>query len=237
MAQKQCYNCGKLFENRDLTKEHIPPKCFSDVYSDEFKMNRLTVPCCNDCNNNLSKTDTYLRDVIAIVKDGRDGNAEFLRKAMKSVLDDKSGNVSKTFDHNGLRVSMSTDVIDETFLKCHKGLFYDKYGYAIDGEFDTKVFSKLVGEAYNNPLNQVLRGIHMSRRDLWKISGHEDIFFGSLLPIKQNGDKWEIAENLEEAFAVCSLMGFHGLVEAVGISVRKGHHLHPEAIRQRKEMN
>lgn len=84
-----CYNCGKVFSKKELTKEHIPPRCFSDTYPEEFKKNRITVLCCETCNNEYSKIDSELRDLLAILIDGSDGNQKFLEKGVKSVIQRK----------------------------------------------------------------------------------------------------------------------------------------------------
>ena len=79
---KNCYNCGqpvsrksKTLFSDDLTvtlkniPEHIPAECLFDGFSDEFKINRITVPVCRKCNSDYAKIDAVIRDYIGITNE------------------------------------------------------------------------------------------------------------------------------------------------------------------------
>ena len=55
----QCYLCGST---DNLTRDHIPPK---GIFPKPRPNDLLTVPCCFDCNNGLSKQDELLRLMVS----------------------------------------------------------------------------------------------------------------------------------------------------------------------------
>ena len=90
---KRCYNCGIAFTEltKDKrTKEHIPAQTFFSGYPIEYKNQRKTVPACYDCNQEYSKIDDYLRDVIGFVNESDPQKAEMTRQAVKKVLANKN---------------------------------------------------------------------------------------------------------------------------------------------------
>ena len=55
-----CTYCGKL---KTLTRDHIIPKC---LFPAPLPAVMVTVPACHDCNNEKSKHDDYLRDMLVV---------------------------------------------------------------------------------------------------------------------------------------------------------------------------
>ncbi len=53
-----CVYCGQV---RELTRDHIPPRC---LFSKPRPSNLITVPCCGACNAELAKHDEYFRIAI-----------------------------------------------------------------------------------------------------------------------------------------------------------------------------
>jgi hypothetical protein len=51
----ECAYCGKV---EILTRDHIPPKSLFPGFK---RQNLISVPCCQDCNQNASKDDEYFR--------------------------------------------------------------------------------------------------------------------------------------------------------------------------------
>lgn len=221
---KYCYNCGNSFSEDELTKEHIPPKCFSDVYPNEFKNNRITVLCCDECNNEYSKIDADLRDMIAIAKDGRNGNDKFLEKGVNSIIRRKVYGKDYVYDDTKgqYKISFNYKPIELLFDKCHKGMFYHKYGYPIDHDFVSQASQKLVNEKHNTANNKIFENFHKSKPDSFIISGHPEIFAASILAYKpSNGNTFEITEQLEECFALSTYMIFHNEIDCLVMSVKK----------------
>jgi hypothetical protein len=58
MTSGTCVYCGHL---RDLTRDHVPPRC---LFSKPRPNDLVTVPCCHDCNRELSKHDEYFRIAV-----------------------------------------------------------------------------------------------------------------------------------------------------------------------------
>lgn len=83
---KTCYNCGVPLDKTNRTKEHIPAKNLFQGYPDEYKMNRITVPACDECNQKYSKIDQELRDALAVINNTVDEKSELTRKGIRSIL-------------------------------------------------------------------------------------------------------------------------------------------------------
>lgn len=54
----ECVYCG---EQRELTRDHIPPRC---LFGKPRPADLVTVPSCVDCNSEVSKHDEYFRIAI-----------------------------------------------------------------------------------------------------------------------------------------------------------------------------
>jgi hypothetical protein len=216
----KCYNCTKEFDKAILTKEHIPPRCFSDVYPNEFKQGRITVPCCNTCNNLFSKSDSELRDFIGILKDGID-NPKLLEKSVKSIIrNKKKEDITFYKDLQNYEISMSYGAIEELFLKCHKGIFYEKYGYPVDLDFTTAVVQKMVNEKHQSPMTTLIENIH-KQEDNFIVSGHSNIFKSSIIGFKRDGQQFIKTNDLKEANFITSYTIFHDIIDALVISTRQ----------------
>lgn len=232
-----CYNCGNEFLNKELTQEHIPPRCFSDVYSNEFKQNRITVPCCNVCNAEYAKIDSELRDMIAVLKDGNDGNVKFLEKGIKSIIRGKKKGKDYVFDEKvgQYRISLKYEYIEKLFMKCHKGLFYHKFGFPIDRDFESRPVQKMINDKHNNSLNKVFEGFHKSNRPSFVISGHPEIFVGSVIGYNDLGNEnFYISDVIGNCFAVSSYFVFHNLIDCLVLGVRKGSVFHQQLSQNKK---
>lgn len=220
----KCYNCTKEFEKNEMTKEHIPPRCFSDAYPESFKKDRITVHCCDGCNKLYAKSDSELRDMIAILKDGNDGNQKFLEKASKSILRSKKvgKDVMIDFEKDEAFVNIKYGAVEELFLKCHKGIFYDKFGFPVDVNFETMVNQKMVNEKHNDEFTFALENTHKSLLNSFVISGNDKIFKSSILAFKRTPSGIAVTDRIEEAFLVSSYSVFHNTVDSLVFSIRKG---------------
>lgn len=66
--KKKCAYCGI----RDATdKEHVFPKCLYPKSKADSRVQRLTIPSCNICNNGWSDDEAHFRNVLTIA----DGNS------------------------------------------------------------------------------------------------------------------------------------------------------------------
>jgi hypothetical protein len=64
MQPRKCAYCGKLAEKRD--KEHVFPKCLYPLSKSKSKVQRLTIPSCNNCNNGWSDDEAHFRNMLLI---------------------------------------------------------------------------------------------------------------------------------------------------------------------------
>jgi len=62
--EKACAYCGKLVLKRD--KEHVFPKCLYPPSKNNSKVQRLTIPACNECNNGWADDEAHFRNMLAL---------------------------------------------------------------------------------------------------------------------------------------------------------------------------
>ena len=120
-------NCAYCGERRELTRDHIPPKC---VFGSPRPSNLITVPSCRPCNHQLSKDDEYFRLVLTLGID----SAKFPKESSESVRAIKSLSRPESlgFAHKLQRNYMlhpARIAVDETRVKTvlhriTRGLFY-----------------------------------------------------------------------------------------------------------------
>jgi hypothetical protein len=182
-----CYNCGVVLNSSNKTKEHIPAQAFYAGYGSEYKVNRITVDACRNCNENYSKTDSEFRDVVGMLKN--EINVSVLwEKSAKSILRRKTNPLS--YENGNLKsIEFSYNAIKTTVVKDFKGLFYKKYGIPFPKNWTIDI----IPDSEKDP--EIIRfGVNLFAyldKDIsWSISGHKDIFrykFKMMIPDK-NGD-------------------------------------------------
>jgi len=213
----QCYNCANYFELEDITKDHIPPECFSKVYPEEFKKDRLKVACCLKCNREYSKIDSELRDMIAFLKDGKD-NEEFLKKAAESIVRHKQHGIDYEINEDETKINFKYDNLEKLFLKCYKGVFYHINGHAVDDKYVSKVYPKLLIEKPSDE-NNYFEKKH-KELDKYILSGSKEIFKASLLSTNIIDNKKTIFNNdFSKPFGISCYMVFHGIIDCMVVGV------------------
>ena len=60
--EKLCAYCGKPASDR----EHVFPKCLYPTSKSKSKIQRLTIPACNECNNSWSDDEAHFRNVMLL---------------------------------------------------------------------------------------------------------------------------------------------------------------------------
>ena len=104
-----CTYCGR---KRQITKDHIPPK---NLFPKPRPSDLITVPCCLECNQRISKDDEYFRLVITMrydVSQRRDAS-EVLPIALRGL---------QRADHTHLRRKL-LEGIREVELRSPLGLY------------------------------------------------------------------------------------------------------------------
>lgn len=221
---KFCYNCGIELTKENRTKEHIPAQNTFIGYPPEYKLNRLTVPACLNCNNQYSKIDEEIRDAIGIMNDDDSKQAELTRKAVESMMRNKDWSSRLDFKDGRVEsVSFSYDTFKRLHIKNFKGLFYDKYGFPLPEEYQIEIIAE--GDFENTKLDkiaQLLAG-YLADGGNFNVSGHPDIFqykLKTLTPMS-GGDLINDSATIENALGVVGILIYHKNIEAIIIAAKK----------------
>ena len=132
-----CYICG----NEKHSVEHAPAKCF---FPTDKRNNLITVASCETHNENTSKDDEYVRNIIAMsISNNEIALNHFLKKCIKSFLKSPAllkittENQQRVYykdnqDHNSkvkptLAFGIDRERIDLVMRKIAYALFYHKF--------------------------------------------------------------------------------------------------------------
>jgi hypothetical protein len=220
----QCYNCGVELNDQNRTREHIPAQNTFAGYPNEYKVNRLTVPACFECNNKYSKTDQEIRDAIGIMNDDNALQQELSRKAVASIMRNhnwperiewKNGKVGGVlFNYNTFR---------ELHIKNFKGVFYQKYGFPIPEEYEIQIIAE--GDYDDLKLNNIAKFLtdYVYDGGDIKFSGHPDIFQYKTKTITPMEDGLTINDSptLDNALGIVGVLDYHKNIKAVIIAAKK----------------
>ena len=142
-SKMTCYNCGKSLPETNKTKEHIPAKILFDGFDEKFKLNRITVDACFECNNSFSKIDNEIRDALAIKTEELSSRRLLAEKGTLSITRNKNWLDRVKFDKNGKVESIyfKYNAFVETHKKNFKGLFYNKNNFHIGDNYEIEIIS------------------------------------------------------------------------------------------------
>ena len=159
-AKKKRKLCVYCQSQKDLTRDHIPPRSF---FPKPRPTNLITVPCCIECHRGFTQDDEYLRNLLIFV-DGNEGHpaAEALRsKGVRSLEDPNKRGYTKSFFNKvnpgwvrygngmiapGAMITLDDERIEDVLCRMTVGLFWkkhDKYlppDYSVDvvGSYDSR---------------------------------------------------------------------------------------------------
>lgn len=220
-----CYNCGKYISWKEKTKEHIPAKSLFSGYSEEYKINRITVSACNKCNNEYSKIDNELRDAIGVTNENLNDESarELSRKSVKSILARKNANRRLFFnkENNVSAVKFNYSKFRRIVIKDFKGIFHFEFGFPISNEWKIELISEF---EQNKNIKQAIPDIFqfLASGIDWSISGHKDIFkykFKLMFPRKdgivEETDDLTISNNM------ACVQFYHGIFGFIVIATRR----------------
>lgn len=124
MEQGECVYCG---EWRELTRDHVPPRC---LFSKPRPSNLVTVPCCVPCNRDVQKQDEYFRIAITTGIDA----AKFPRENADSVRAIKSlsrpaslgfaRKILQSYERNPAGLHIEFKRLEIVLHRIVRGLFY-----------------------------------------------------------------------------------------------------------------
>jgi hypothetical protein len=120
----ECVYCG---EQRELTRDHIPPRC---LFGKPRPADLVTVPSCVDCNSEVSKHDEYFRIAVTTGIDRErfpKENADSVR-AINSLARPASLGFARlllqNYKPNPSRLTIDSDRIKIVLCRIARGLFY-----------------------------------------------------------------------------------------------------------------
>lgn len=216
---KYCYNCGVELNKTNRTKEHIPAKCLFEGYDEAYKLNRITVPGCKQCNIEYSKIDQEIRDVLAITNGDANKKSELTKKGFHSIFSRANWQDRFFMDEDGKSASFGFSYSDlrQIHIKNFKALFVKKYGVIVPGNFHVEI----IAEGDDNLIDtaQVIHD-YLTHDNKWDVSGHQDIFKFILKDITFIKEQNIFAESsdISKAVAVTGLLVYHDDVGAVVVA-------------------
>jgi hypothetical protein len=129
----ECAYCG---EQRELTRDHIPPRC---LFGKPRPADLITVPSCVDCNQKASKHDEYFRIAVTTGIDREKfprENTDSVR-AINSLARPASLRFAKTllqnYKPNPSRLTIDCGRIKTVLFRIARGLFYHHKGVGMPG--------------------------------------------------------------------------------------------------------
>ncbi|HLP13818.1 MAG TPA: hypothetical protein VK177_17930 [Flavobacteriales bacterium] len=182
-----CYDCGKPLtpEEEKRNGEHVPAQNHSADYEPEYKIQRIKVPSCFDCNNKASKHEDELRNWIGVKNNGDQPN-EISAKTARGVIRKNPSLDRLQFNDKGQveAVKFNPEDIIKTHVKNFKGLFYYKY---------KKTLNPRGAEKYTIEVHLIENGgedfmkmatSYLLRNFEWQVSGHAKVFQYILQPYR-----------------------------------------------------
>lgn len=204
----RCYLCGSY---KDLTRDHVPPKC---LFPKPRPSDLLTLPCCYECNNSASDDDEYLRLATSGLLNANSTGALAWKRAVEgtirrrrlgAVLDDFLAKAKPVILSSAVEISPATqfsidaDSIFRSLVKISKGILavshpevdsrsLDFYVTHID-QFKTDAVI-LSGIADTFPLYEVGDGVYMNWRGVSQDDPHQGfilhMFYGAAVWLVQH---------------------------------------------------
>lgn len=175
---KKCYNCGVLFSELkkiERTKEHIPAKTLFEGYPEEYLTNRKTVPACLKCNQEYSRIDDQIRDLIGVTNESDSEKKELTAKTVRKIFSNKSEfNERMSIEDNKIYVKFNISNIDKLHFKNFKGVYTSITKKPLSDLYKLDVYSIGQDEKKLKLGEKFIEEIE--RLEDWDISGHENVF-------------------------------------------------------------
>ncbi len=221
--EKICYNCGTPLTKENATVEHVPAKTLYNGLEPEFKVNRITVPACFECNQMYSKIDQELRDALAVISNNDpEEKKELIGKGIRSILRRSNWKDRFHFNNNGniVAVDFSYDELRKLHIKNFKALFYRKYGFPVPSDFEIQIIAD--GDENKLQTAQIIYGYLQVGKD-YEFSGHPDIFKFILKDMTPDipVDRVYESGDFEKLVGVAGLLIYHDDMGAIVVAGKK----------------
>jgi hypothetical protein len=86
LIQILCAYCGKA---KASTKDHVFPKSLYPASKTSSSVQRLTVPCCKECNNSWSNDEAHFRNILALAGEPNDSRNELWETKIQRSFKEK----------------------------------------------------------------------------------------------------------------------------------------------------
>lgn len=133
--------CGS---RKDLTRDHVPPKCLFATPP----QNAITVPSCQECNQEASKDDEYFRQNLAARRDVGDHPeaSKVMEKTYRSLRRPEAQGLKRSFLNN----------VDFFYFVNEMGFIEPGAGYFPDRERLGRVASRVIRGLFWHKINRRL---------------------------------------------------------------------------------
>lgn len=220
---KKCYNCGipmNELEKSNRTKEHIPAKALFVGYPVEYKDQRKTVPACRICNEEYSKIDDELRDVIGVLNNGENHKSELTEKSIRKILSNKKELNDRMHIEDGeIAFSFNATSLDKLHKKNFKGIYSIIKGEPLTDEYELDIYSDGQDEKKLDLGFTFLE--EMEKLGNWNKSGHDDVFRYKIAHFDLKTDKLtEFEKETENALFLISAIEYNRTVVSVVVAVK-----------------
>ena len=216
-----CYNCGIELTSKNKTREHIPAKNLFNGYSDEYKLNRIVIPACFECNNQYSEIDQEIRDAIGILNNDNDLQKEVTRQAVKSIMRKNNWKKRVGFGNDVLEnisVTFKYDTLRELHLKNFKDIFFYEYKYPLPNNYNLEIIAE--GDETDPKFVQIKTMIKDYLQNVdWKKSGHEDVFKYrvAMLNLQEESEYYDfsVTTDIRDCDLIISEFFYHNIINPV----------------------
>jgi hypothetical protein len=220
--EKICYNCGRQLTADIATVEHVPAKNLYEGFGDEYKVNRITVPACFDCNNLYSKIDQELRDALAVKSEGPQQKQDLTGKGVRSILRRSNWKDRAYLNNEGqvIAVDFNYGELRQLHIKNFKALFFRKYGFPVPADFEIDIIAD--GDNDKVETAQILHDYLRIDKN-FEHSGHPDIFkfiLKDMTPDIPNDTIYESGD-FDKLVGVVGLLVYHDDIGAVVVAGKK----------------
>ena len=154
-----CYLCSE----EKFSMEHVPAKCFFPEES-EYRKDLIMVPSCKKHNEDTSKDDEYVRNIICMSI----GNNSV---AFKQFID----KVLESFQHSPALKSQTLQKVQKVYVKEEENNIEPALAFQIDRERFDKVMKKIGYALYYHEYGKVWqRGLIVATEFLLDINMQQD---------------------------------------------------------------
>lgn len=221
---KQCYNCGvplSELKKVERTKEHIPARTLFEGYPNDYLINRKTVPACFKCNQEYSRIDDQIRDLVGFTNESDAEKKELTAKTIRKLLSNKKDlNERISIEENSIYLNFNMTTIDKLHFKNFKGIYTIITKKPLSDEYSLDVYSLGHDETKLKLGEKFLKEIEILEN--WNVSGHENVFRYKMVSIDIDSlQLHEINDSNSEPEVIICGMKYNSTVVALVVGMKE----------------